>query len=79
MSLCEVQWKYFEFIIWFLWSDIGAITEGTLEGVKAEAGLWEGIWSGAGDLEIRESIHSVFWHNAILGCRMDVGIVNVHE
>ena len=46
---------------------------------KISGGIWNLSFGFRGVMKIRESIHSVFLHHAILESGMDVGIVNAHE
>ena len=47
--------------------------------VKVSGGISNLSFGFRGVMKIRESIHSVFLHHAILESGMDVGIVNAHE
>jgi len=47
--------------------------------VKISGGISNLSFGFRGVTKIRESIHSVFLHHAILESGMDVGIVNAHE
>src|SRR5210317_735623 len=47
--------------------------------VKISGGISNLSFGFRGVMKIRESIHSVFLHHAILQSGMDVGIVNAHE